>query len=130
METRNTFFPSLPSISQFSHLKIPLLCAGGAVFFILLVGIGIKLAASRATGDVNINVQNSNTATNDNNVSNDNIAIPPTALEAPISPQSPFNYLAVNIEDILKKRAHKRNREERDLVFEYIRKKKELEASQ
>ena len=61
METRRTYFPSLPSLKQFSHLKIPLLCAGGAVFLILLVAISIKLAVSRANGAVNVNVQNSNT---------------------------------------------------------------------
>ena len=70
--------------------------------------------------------------TNDNNVTNDNIVIPPTAPEIPVTPptQPPINYPAVDLKEILKKKAIHRNREERDLVREYSLHKKELQAVQ
>ena len=74
---RSTFLPTLDSITKFSHLKTPLLCAGGAAFLILLVVIFTKLVASRASNGVNVNVQNSNTTTNDNTV------IPPRLQSSP-----------------------------------------------
>ena len=140
LEAKSSYFPSLPSLSQFSHLKIPLISAGGAILFILLVSIGIELAVNRRTdrptGDVNVNTTNSanndnkaaNTANNDNDINDDGINLAPTAPE--ITPPPPFNYPGMKIEDILEKKANKRSPEEQDLVLQYIREKKELEASQ
>ena len=103
------------------------------------------MAAGRSAGSVNVNVKtsnntsnnnnvsNDNNATNDNNVTNDNdisdddVTVPPSA---PVSPQPPLNFAAVPIADILKKKAHRRNKWEEDMVSEYLRHKKELEASQ
>ena len=126
METRSTYIPSLSSISQFSHLKVPLLCAGGAVFLILLVAIFTKLAVSRANSGVNINVQNSNTTTNDNTV------ISPSAQTTTPTPptQLPYNYPGMDIQEILKKKGHLHTREERELVREYSLRKKEMQAVQ
>ena len=56
IETRSTILPALESLNPFSNVKIPLLCAGGAVFLILLIVIFIKLAVSRASSGVNVNV--------------------------------------------------------------------------
>ena len=66
--------PSLPSLSQISEYKIPLICAGGAVVLILIAGIGIKIAANRGTnrptGDVNVNVNTTNSANKENKTDN------------------------------------------------------------
>ena len=146
--------PSLPSISQLSNLKTPLLCAGGIVILIIIVGVSIKLTTNRSPGGLNVNVattnnvssdnnasndnkmSNDNNASNDTNVSNDNTAsndsseieiLPPTA---PVQPQPPLNFAEVPIADILDKKASRRNGWERQMVDEYIRRKKALEASQ
>ena len=69
LATRSTTLPTLESLNPFSNLKVPLLCAGGAAFLILLIVIITKLAVSWESKGVNVNVQNSNTATNDNSSS-------------------------------------------------------------
>ena len=136
VEEKSNFFSSLPSLSQLSDYKIPLIGAGGAVLLILLAGIGIKLAVnrntSRPTGDVNVNVNTTNSASNDNKINNtvtneDSISPAPTA--PAVTPSPPYNYPGMKIEDILEKKADKRSTEEQDLVLLYLREKKELEAS-
>ena len=126
--------PSLPSLSQISEYKIPLICAGGAVVLILIAGIGIKIAANRGTnrptGDVNVNVNTTNSANNenktDNSVSNENNPSP----SAPeVIPQPPFNFAGMDIEAIMKMPPKERSTEEQDLVLLHIREKKEEEAS-
>ena len=148
-EETSSFFsslPSLPSLSQISEYKIPLICAGGALIIILILGIGgaliiililgigIKIAANRGTnrptGDVNVNVNTTNSANNenktDNSVSNENNPSP-TAPE--VAPQPPFNYPGMDLEAILKMKPNERSSEEQDLVLLHIREKKEEEAS-
>merc|ERR1712105_211313 len=92
--------------NPFTNLKIPLICAGGAAFIILLIVIFIKLAVSRESNGVNVNVQNSNTATNDNPV------IPPSAPQVvlPTTPpaQPAFNNPEMDIQEILKKKGYLR----------------------
>ena len=132
---RSSFLPTLESITQFSHLKTPLLCAGGAAFLILLVVIFTKLVASRASNGVNVNVQNSNTNTNDNTVVPPSTpVIPPSApvIPAPTNPptQLAYNYPEVEIQDILKKKGYLRTWEEREMVRQHSLRKKELQAIQ
>ena len=134
VEETHSYFPSLPSLSQLSEYKIPLICAGGAVVLILILGIGIKVVASRGTnrptGDVNVNVNTTNSANNENKtnntVSNDDSSNP-TAPE--VAPQPPFNYPGMDLEAILKMKPNERSPEEQDLVLLHIREKKEEEAS-
>ena len=142
VETKTNYFPSFPSLNQLSHLKIPLISAGGAIVFILLAGIGIKLAISRKTnnptGDVNVNINTTNSANNDNKASNtannhndiseDSIKLAPTAPN--VTPPPPFNYPGMNIKEILEKKPSKQSPEEQKLALQHIREEKELEASQ
>ena len=85
-----------------------------------------KLAVSRANSGVNVNVQNSNTVTNDNTVT------PPSATKTspPATPQPAYNYPEVDIQEILEKKAHLRSWEEREMVRKYSLRKKELQAVQ
>ena len=137
VEEKSNFFSTLPSLSQLSDYKIPLIGAGGAVLLILLAGIGIKLAVnrnpSRPTSDVNVNINTTNSANNDNKTDNtvtneDSISPAPTA--PAVTPPPPYNYPGVNIEEILEKKADQRSPDEQDLVLLYLREKKEQEASQ
>ena len=100
----------------------------GAAFLILLIVIITKLAVSRASNGVNVNVQNSNTATNDNSSS------PPSAPQEvlPIIPplQPDYNYPEVDIQEILKKKGHLRTELEADMVRQYSLRKKELQEDQ
>jgi hypothetical protein len=71
IKEESSILPSIPStFSQISEYKIPLICAGGAVVLILIAGTSIKVAANRRTnrpaGDVNINVNTTNSANNTN----------------------------------------------------------------
>ena len=132
---RSTFLPTLDSITQFSHLKTPLLCAGGAAFLILLVVIFTKLIVSRASNGVNVNVQNSNTNTNDSTVvppSTPVIAASAPAIPPPTTPptQLAYNYPEVEIQDILKKKGYHSTWEEKELVRQHSLRKKELQAVQ
>ena len=128
MEPRSSILPTLESLNQYSHLKIPLLGAGGAVFLILLVAIFTKLAVSRASSGVSVNVQNSNTATNDNTVTPPSVpkASPPTT--PPTQPA--YNYPEVDIQEILKKKGYLRSWKEREMVRKYSLRKKKLQAVQ
>ena len=81
-----------------------------------------------STNSANNDNKASIAANNDNSINDDSIDLSPTAPE--VSPQPPFNYPGMKIEDILEKKADKRSPEEQDLVLQYIREKKELEASQ
>ena len=113
-------------------MKIPLLCAGGAAFLILLIVIITKLAVSRANNGVSVNVQNSNTATN----SNPSCPPPsPQGVQHPtlpiIPPEQPdYNYSDRDIEEILKKKGHHRTEFEADMVRKHSLRRKELQANQ
>ena len=67
-------FPALPTLNKPSNLKIPLISVGGAIAFILLASIGIKLTTCKKTnnptGDVNVNINTTNSANNENNTTN------------------------------------------------------------
>ena len=130
VEEKHSFLPSLPSLSQLSDYKIPLMCAGGALLLILIAGIGTKLVinrgASRPSGNVNLNINTTNSANNENTVTNDD-STSPSAPET--IPPPPFNYPGMDLKAILDMKADQRSPEEQDLVLLHIREKKELEAS-
>ena len=120
---------SFPAIkTDYSNLKIPLICVGGVTALILLASIGIKLTtckkSSEPTGAVNVNINNS--ANNDNNtVSSADKAIkeaPPatTIIEAP-----PIKTLKV----ILSMKPSERTKEEQERVQEHKWEQEEQEAS-
>ena len=73
------------------------------------------------------NQQKNDNKTNNTVTNEDSISPAPTAPE--INPPPPYNYPGMKIEDILEIKADKRSPEEQDLVLQYIREKKELEAS-
>ena len=110
------------------------MCAGGAVLLILIAGIGTKLLISRGarkpSGDVNLNINTTNSANNENKrintVTNDDSSSP-TAPE--ITPQPPFNYPGMDLKAILNMKADQRSSEKQALVLQHIREKKEMKAS-
>ena len=75
VDLATTSFPAIKT--DYSNLKIPLICVGGVTALILLVSIAIKLSVCKTsgnpTGPINLNINNSasnenktaNTATND-----------------------------------------------------------------
>ena len=134
VEEKHSFLPSLPSLGQISDYKIPIICAGGALILILITGLGIKLTmnrgASTPSGNVNLNINTTNSANNENkseNTVNNDENISPTAPET--TPPPPFNYAGMDLKAILAMKADQRSPEEEDLVLLHIREQKELEAS-
>ena len=136
MEEESSILPSIPSLSPFSQMseyKIPLICAGGAVVLILLAGTSIKVAANRRTnrpaGDVNINVNTTNSA-NNTNKPEDSVSIDyNVSPSAPEVVQPPFNFAGMNVKEIMDKNPRDRTQEEQDMVLLHIRMQKEEEAS-
>ena len=134
VEETSSYLPSLPSLSQISEYKTPLICAGGAVVLILIAGIGIKVAANRGTnrpsGDVNINVNTTNSA-NNTNKPEDSISIDyNVSPSAPEVVQPPFNFAGMDVEEIMNKNPRDRTQEEQDMVLLHIRMQKAEEASE
>ena len=120
---------SFPAITtDYSNLKIPLICVGGVTALILLASIGIKLTAckkpSEPTGAVNVNINNS--ANNDNNaVSSADKAIKEAPPAATIIEAPPVKTLKV----ILSMKPSERSKEEQERVQEHKWEQKEQEAS-
>ena len=120
---------SFPAITtDYSNLKIPLICAGGLTALILLASIGIKLTVCRnpnePTGAVNVNINNS--ANNDNNtVSSADKAIK----EAPPAPIIIEGPTIRTLEMLLKMKPSERTKEEQDRVQEHKWEQEEQEAS-
>jgi hypothetical protein len=105
----------------------------GAVVLILIAGIGIKVAANRGTnrpsGDVNINVNTTNSANNENKP-DDSISIDYNiSPSAPEVVQPPFNFAGMDVEAIMNIPPRDRTQEEQDMVLLHIRMQKEEEAS-
>ena len=85
---------SFPAITtDYSNLKIPLICVGGVTAFILLASIGIKLTTCKKTdnptGAVNVNINTTNSANNENNAANSADNEVKEALPAPIEASHP-----------------------------------------
>ena len=86
--------------------------------------------ASTPSGNVNLNINTTNSANNENkseNTVNNDENISPTAPET--TPPPPFNYPGMDLKAILDMKADQRTPEEADLVLLHIREQKELEAS-
>ena len=135
VELTTSSFPALPTLTKPSNLKIPLIGAGGAIAFILLASIGIKLTTCKKTdnqtGTVNFNINTTNSANNENNAANsanndnkvneDNIKKASSAQTA-VPPSK-------TIEEILSMKPSERSQEEQRLAREHEWEQKELEAS-
>ena len=126
VEPTTSSFPSIKA--DYSNLKIPLICVGGATALVLLVSIAIKLTACKKTdnptGAVNFNINTTNSANNDNkaaNSANNEVKeAPPAPIEAP-----PLKTL----KEILNLKPSERSEEEQKLVMEHKWEQKEQEAS-
>jgi hypothetical protein len=119
-------FPSLKT--DYSNLKVPIISIGGVTAFILLASIGIKLTACRRTenptGAVNLNINNTNSANNENNAAIQANDIIEKAPPAPIAAPPPKT-----LDEILNMEACDRSEAEKRLVREYRWEQKEQEAS-
>ena len=134
MEEATSIFPSIPSLSPLniiSEYKTPIICAGGTILLILIAGIGIKIkrGTNQPAGGVNVNVNTTNSANNENkannSVSNDYDASP----SAPEVVQPPFNFAGMDVKAIMDMNPRDRTSEEQDMVLLHIRMQKEDEAS-
>ena len=135
VELATTSFPTMKT--DYSNLKIPLICVGGVTAFILIASIGIKFTACKKndnpTRAVNVTFNTTNSANNENNAANsannENNAAnqfneakeePPAPIEAP-----PLKTL----KEILNMKPSQRSEEEQQLVLEHKWEQKEKEAS-
>ena len=135
VEPTTSSFPALPTLTKSSNLKIPLISVGGAIAFILLASIGIKLTTCKKidnpTGAVNFNINTTNSANNENNTANsanndnkvneDDIG---EALPAPNAVPPPKT-----LKEILSMKPSERSEEEQRLALEHRWEQKEQEAS-
>ena len=128
MEPTTSSFPALPTLTKSSNLKIPLICVGGAIAFILLASIGIKLTTCKKTdnptGAVNFNINTTNSANNENNAANSANNDIGEALPAPTAVPPPKT-----LKEILSMKPSERSEEEQRLVLEHRWEQKEQEAS-
>ena len=135
LELATTSFPSIKT--DYSNLKIPLICIGGITAVILLASLVIKLTACKKndnpTKPVNVIFNTTNSANNENNATNsannENNAAnqfnkaneePPAPIEAP-----PLKTL----QEILNMKPSQRTEEEKQRVLEYKWEQKEKEDS-
>ena len=114
--------------TDYSNLKIPLICVGGVTAFILLASIGIKLTTCKKTNDptgaVNVNINTTNSANNENNAANSANNEVKEELPAPIEASPPKT-----LKEILSMKPSERSEEEQKLVLEHKWEQKEKEAS-
>ena len=134
VEEATSIFPSIPPLSPLniiSEYKTPIICAGGAILLILIAGIGIKIkrGTNQPAGGVNVNVNTTNSANNENKANNSVSNDYDTSPSAPDVVQPPFNFAGMDVKAIMDMNPRDRTSEEQDMVLLHIRMQKEDEAS-